>query len=106
MQNLTLRKELTNLFRLTETKLTPEIKQVGGVAVNAIRLLTRGKEGIPSSNKKGLDWLMDVLEQGLVQLVDSMTEDQLEKLGTKLCSVGYQVLVDIGRTEEGGGTDA
>ena len=99
-QNLTLKNELRNLFQLVETKITPEIKQVGGVAVNAIRLLTRGQDGIPPSTKKGMDWLTDVLEQGLIQLVDTMTEDQLEVLGEKLCSVGYQVVIDIGRAGE------
>ena len=102
MQNLTLKKELAILFRETETKITPEIKQVGDVAVNAIRLMTRGQAGIPPSKKKGLEWLMDVLEQGMIQLVDSLTDDQLEIFGTKLCSVGYQVLEDIERTGEGG----
>jgi len=50
------------VMQFAESQLTAEIREMTGAAAGILKLATRGKKDIPKSDKKGVSWMMDVMD--------------------------------------------
>ena len=96
--NLILKREANSLISLALIKMPKEGSDMATVAINGLRVMLKNK--VPKSDKKGIDWLIEVSSIMLAEAITSLSPEDKKTLALKLAGFGEELYEAVEREEE------